>query len=399
MYTKKQLETLRSRMAEPRRTIHVIMGPRQIGKSTLAGQFLESTDIPYDSLSADGVARNDTAWIANRWQEARMKMDLHEEAERILVIDEIQKIEGWSEAVKTEWDRDTRKKRNLKVLLLGSSRLLLQKGLQESLAGRFETIKMGYWEYAEMKEAFGLTLEQYVFYGGFPGLAPYLSDEDRWRRMMEDAIIAPILTKDIMEMDEIRNPALLRQVFELGTSYSAQELSLSKMQGSLNSGSVPTISSYLKIMDDTMLLKPMQKFGPSPLQQRKSIPKLQTYNNAFKSRYSFHSFEETVSNHTEWGRVYESAVGAHLANRSVLDGFSLLYWRNERRKECDYILQKGERLVAIEVKSGAAKDTEGFELFKKTYADRLASAFIVGPEALALEDFYSLDINHLFKGL
>ena len=265
MYNRAQLSVLKSRMAEPRRTIHVVMGPRQVGKSTMIDQFVEKATVPYSLFSADGVGKTNTAWISEKWHEVRTMMMLYNETEHILIIDEIQKIIGWSEIVKKEWDKDTREKRNLKVILLGSSRLLIQKGLEESLEGRYEALKMGYWEWEEMREAFGFTMEQFIYFGGFPGLAPYINDEERWRKMMEDSIISPILNHDILDIDEIRNPPLLRQVFEIGSIYSAQEISLTKMQGVVNSGTVPTISSYLRILDETMLIKPLQKYDNSAI--------------------------------------------------------------------------------------------------------------------------------------
>lgn len=397
MYERSQLSVLRSRLAEPRRTIHVVMGPRQVGKSTMIGQFVEQTSVPYSLFTADGVGKTNIAWISEKWHEARTRMMLYAQTEHILIIDEIQKIVGWSEIVKKEWDQDTREKRNLKVVLLGSSRLLIQKGLEESLEGRYETIKMGYWEWAEMRDAFGLSMEKFIYFGGFPGLAPYINDEDRWRKMMEDSIIAPIFNRDILDMEEIRNPALLRQIFELGSIYSAQEISLTKMQGVVNSGSVPTISSYLKTMDETMLIKPLQKYDNSAIKTKNSIPKLQTYNNAFRNCYCQHTFEEALMNKAEWGRQVESAVGAYLAGRSVVDGFELLYWRDERKNECDYVLKKGERLIAIEVKSGNADNITGYLEFKKKFENNIADSFIVGPEGLPLEDFFRLDFLSLFR--
>ena len=397
LYERQQLTVLKSRMSELRRRMQIIMGPRQVGKSTLVGQFIDSTDVPFDYFAADAVNRYDTTWIPARWQEARMRMDLHEDREHILIIDEIQKIIGWSEQVKKEWDADTRNKRNLKVILLGSSRVLLEKGLNESLEGRFEPIKMGYWDWQEMRDAFDFNIEQYIYFGGFPGLASDINDEDRWRDLMESTIITPILTRDILEIEEIRNPALLRQVFELACMESARELSLTKMQGTMNSGTVPTIKNYLNILDQTMTVKPLQKYSPSPIKEKNSVPKMQVYNSAFRNRYGLHTFEEALTDATEWGRQVESAVGAHLANRSQLDGFELLYWRNDKKKECDYILKKGQALVAIEVKSSSADDTSGYELFKQLYADRITSAFIVGPEGLPLEDFFCINLKTLFR--
>ena len=397
MYKREQLSVLESRMAESRRTIHVVMGPRQVGKSTMIDQFVEHTSVPYSLFSADGVGKTNTDWISEKWYEVRTKMMLYGENEHILIIDEIQKIAGWSETVKKEWDQDTRDKRNLKVILLGSSRLLIQKGLEESLEGRYETLKMGYWEWEEMREAFGFTMEQFIYFGGFPGLAPYINDEDRWRRMMEDSIISPILNRDILDIEEIRNPSLLRQVFEIGSMYSAQEISLNKMQGVVNSGTVPTISSYLRILDETMLVKPLYKYDNSTIKTRNSVPKMQAYNNAFRNSYCQHTFEEAVMNKVEWGRQVESAVGAYLAGRSVIDGFQLLFWRDEKKNECDYVLKKGESLIAIEVKSGHADNIEGYLAFKNRFGRNIVNSFIVGPEGLPLEDFFKLNIPSVFR--
>lgn len=397
MFERQHLQVLKSRMSERRRRIQILMGPRQVGKSTLVGQFAESSSIPYDLFSADGVNRFDNSWIPAHWQQVRMKMDIHSEKEHILIIDEIQKIKGWSEQVKKEWDEDTRNHRNLKVILLGSSRLLLQQGLEESLEGRFETIKMGYWEWPEMKQAFGFSLDEYIFFGGFPGIAEDINDEERWRNLMEDSIISPILNRDILEIDEIRNPALLRQVFELACIESAKELSLTKMQGTTNSGTVPTIKSYLDILNKSMTVCPLQNYSPSPIKTKLSVPKMQVFNNAFRNRYTTFSFEQARIDSAEWGRQVESSVGAHLVNRSGIDNYELYYWRNERRQECDYVLRKGQALVAIEVKSSHIGNTSGYEKFKQLFSDKLTAAFIVGPEGLPLEDFFNLDLNALFR--
>ncbi len=377
--------------------MQIVMGPRQVGKSTLVGQFTEGISVPFDFFAADGVNRFDSSWIPNKWQQVRMRMDIHSEQEHILIIDEVQKIRGWSEQVKKEWDEDSRSHRNLKVILLGSSRLLLQKGLEESLEGRFETIKMGYWDWQEMHEAFGFSMDEYVYFGGFPGLAPDIQDEDRWRNLMEDSIISPILTRDILEIEEIRNPALLRQVFELACIESAKELSLTKMQGTMSSGTVPTIKNYLDILNKSMIVQPLQNYSPSRVKEKQSVPKMQVFNNAFRNRFGTFSFDEARVDPTEWGRLVESAVGAHLANRAMTDDYELFYWRNERRQECDYVLRKGQALVAIEVKSGSVDKTVGFEKFKEQFADNVTAAFIVGPHALPLDDFFRMDLKSLFK--
>lgn len=239
MYKRHQFRILNSRISEPRRFIQVISGPRQTGKSTLVRQVLKETDIPFAFETADDVPDNNPAWISQVWESARLTMEFNGHKEFLLVIDEIQKLGNWSETVKKEWDRDTFNELNLKVILLGSSRLLLKKGLTESLAGRFELIRMGHWSYREMKEAFGWDLKQYVYFGGYPGSAGLISDESRWRSYIKDSIIEPSISKDVLMTTLIYKPALLRQLFELGCSYSGELLSLNKMLGQLQNAGLP----------------------------------------------------------------------------------------------------------------------------------------------------------------
>ena len=128
-YVRSQFNTLKERILEPRKFMQVLAGPRQVGKSTLVGQVLNQTDIAHALEVADAVDPEDSDWIHRVWEAARTTMMLRGLEEYLLVIDEVQKIDNWSEVVKREWDADTRDGVNLKVVLLGSSRLLLKKGL------------------------------------------------------------------------------------------------------------------------------------------------------------------------------------------------------------------------------------------------------------------------------
>lgn len=230
-YIRKQYHTLKARIQEPRRFMQVLAGPRQVGKSTLVGQVLQEVTLPWSLEVADAIAPKDSDWIHRVWEGARMSMRLRGEAEWLLVIDEIQKIDNWSEVVKREWDEDTRNHVNLKVVLLGSSRLLLKRGLTESLAGRFELIRLGHWSYPEMYDAFGVTLDEYIYFGGYPGADHMMGDEKRWRKYIKDSLVIPSIEKDVLMTSNIYKPALMKQLFELGCGYSAEILSLTKLMG------------------------------------------------------------------------------------------------------------------------------------------------------------------------
>ena len=301
-YIRKQYHTLRARIQKPRRFVQVLAGPRQVDKSTLIRQVLRDITIPHTIEVADAVDPKDSDWIRRVWEGARTTMRLRGEEERLLVIDEIQKIDNWSEMVKREWDEDTREAVNLKVVLLGSSRLLLKRGLTESLAGRFELIRLGHWSCREMHDAFGVGVEEYIYFGGYPGAAHLIGDERRWRRYIKDSLVAPAIEKDVLMTSNIYKPALMKQLFELGCSYSSEMLSLTKLMGQLqDAGNVTTLASYLDILDQCALLTGLQKYAHDDARKRSSIPKYQVYNNALLTAYKGRSFITDRTDPMLWG--------------------------------------------------------------------------------------------------
>ena len=394
MYKRSEYHTIKRRLEEPRRFIQVVMGSRQVGKSTVVKQVLGDLDVPYQFFSADNVSVSNSAWVSNCWAAVRTLLANKGLDCIILVIDEIQKIQNWSEVVKKEWDEDSFYDRNIKVLLLGSSRVLLEKGLSESLAGRFEEIRMTHWSYQEMKECFGFTLDQYIFYGGYPGAALLIRDEDRFSQYIQSAIIEATINKDILMDTPISKPALLRQTFELGAAYSGEILSLNKMLGSLqDAGNTVTLASYINLLNESGLLCGLQKYSIDLARRRASIPKLQVYNNALKMVYSPLTFEEVLVDRKSWGRIVESCIGAYLVSQAFVHRFEVFYWR-ERDDEVDFILRKKGSVIAIEVKSNAEKKTAGLEKFKQLFQPK--KAFIVGDGGISIEDFLSMDIRKLF---
>ena len=397
-YIRKQYHTLKERIQEPRRFIQVLAGPRQVGKSTLVGQVLQDVTIPYSVEVADAVEPKDIDWIHRVWEGARITMMLRGEAERLLVIDEIQKIDNWSEVVKKEWDEDTRKYVNLKVVLLGSSRLLLKRGLTESLAGRFELIRIGHWSYQEMRDAFGVTLDEYIYFGGYPGAAHMIGDEKRWRKYIKDSLVAPAIEKDVLMTSNIYKPALMKQLFELGCGYSAEILSLTKLMGQLqDAGNVTTLASYLEILNQCALLTGLQKYANDSARKRGSIPKYQVYNNALLTAYKGRSFLTDRTDTTLWGRWVESAIGAHLLGMAEEADYQVYYWREPARnrddkdKEVDFIIVIDGEVTAIEVKSGRRGMNSGLPVFVETFHPE--KSFVVGSGGVSLEDFLRCEIE------
>lgn len=393
MYKRPEYKLIKNRLEESRRFLQVVMGPRQIGKSTVVKQVLKDIDRPYLFYSADDVPASNRAWIADCWAAARSMKASRGLKEFILVIDEIQKITNWSEIVKKEWDADSFNDCDIKVLLLGSSRVLLEKGLSESLAGRFEEIRMCHWSYGEMKDAFGLSLDQYLFYGAYPGAVSLISDYDRFRQYIQSAIIDSTINKDILMDTPIGKPALLRQTLELGAAYSGELLSLNKMLGMLqDAGNTSTLLSYLNLLNDSGMLCGLQKFSIDMARRRASIPKLQVYNNALKLAYLNTTFDKAQLDRRLWGRIFESGIGTYLVNQGFKRRFDVFYWR-ERNMEVDFILRKNNSLVAIEVKSNNETQSEGLKEFKAKLNPK--HAFVVGDGGIPAADFLTMDLDTL----
>ncbi len=395
-FYRQQYKILLSRLKEKRKFIQVLTGPRQSGKTTIAQQVLEKLKYQTHYVSADEPTLHSTSWIEQQWEIARLQASKSKQTGSVLVLDEIQKIPGWSETIKRLWDIDTIKKIPLKIILLGSAPLLIQKGLTESLAGRFEIIPVTHWTFPEMHAAFGWTLDQYIYYGGYPGSSNLISDRNRWARYIVDSLIETTISRDILLMTRIDKPALLRQLFQLGSSYSGQIVSYQKLVGQLqDAGNTTTLAHYLQLLQGAGMLAGLQKFSEKQIRQRSSSPKLLVLNNALSTAQSQFPMYDTKQQPELWGRLVESAVGAFLVNSSISSNFNVFYWR-EAGYEVDFIIQKGNTVVAIEVKSGRKRESLfGIEIFNKRFKPK--RKLLVGRDGIPLNDFFNFNIDDWFR--
>lgn len=389
-FRRPQAAVLARRLAEPRRFIQVVAGARQVGKTTLVSQVSEAIGLPLRFASADEPTLRGPEWIATQWEAARLAAGRRG---GLLVLDEVQKATGWSESVKRLWDEDTRARRRLKVVLLSSTPLLAQQGLTESLAGRFEILHLPHWSLAEMRTAFGFTLEQYLYFGGYPGAAPLVRNPERWRRYILDALVETTIARDVLLLTRVDKPALLRRLFELGCQYSGQVLSYTKMLGQLHdAGNTTTLAHYLDLLGGAGLLVGLPKYSGSAMRRRASSPKLQVLNTALMTAQSPIAFEDVRDDRNFRGRLVESAIGTHLANAAAGGECKLFYWR-ERNEEVDFVIRAGRRLTAIEVKSGRQRDTPpGLTAFVAAF--RAARTLLVGDDGIPVEEFLLAPVAH-----
>ena len=395
MYKRKEYQIIKKRIEkESRKLIQVLIGPRQVGKTTLIKQYLENTTLPWHYVSADGISGQDTIWLQQQWETARVMMHQKKAREFLLVIDEIQKIPNWSEFVKAEWDKDSFDGTSIKVILLGSSSLLIQKGLSESLAGRFESIYLTHWSLEEMRAAFGYSAEQFAWFGGYPGASEYAGNEDRWRDYVINSLIEPSILKDVLMLSRIDKPVLLRRIFELACNYSGQILSYNKMLGQLqDAGNSTTLAHYLNLLDHAGLVKGLNKFYFEKVRQRGSSPKLQVYNTALHSVQTGLSLSEIKLHPDKWGRIVESAIGAHLINHAKISRVKIYYWRHIH-DEMDFVIEKGDKIIGVEVKSGHSHKVSGLSSFQKQF--KPLKILLVGKSGIPWEEFLQISPGELF---
>lgn len=391
-FTREQASVLTRRLAEPRRFIQVVAGPRQSGKSTLVAQGTAALDFPVRSASADEPSLRGGSWVQEQWDAARGSVR-RRSTRAVLVLDEVQKVPGWAESVKRLWDEDTRARSGLRVVLLGSAPLLVQQGLTESLAGRFEMLRVGHWSFAEMRAAFGWDLGRFLYFGGYPGAAPLVRDPARWERYVLDSLVETTISRDVLLLSRVDKPALLRRLFDLACRYSGQVLSYTKMLGQLqDAGNTVTLAHYLDLLAGAGMVTGLQKYAADGARSRGSSPKLQVLNTALMSAISGRTPAEARADRAWWGRVVESAVGAHLANAAAA-GLCELFWWRDGNYEVDFVVRRGRRLTAIEVKSGRTPDTlPGMDAFAREF--RPARRLLIGDGGVAIEDFLAAPPLH-----
>lgn len=405
--------TLTERLREPPSRLIAVFGPRQTGKTTMVRQALAQIDRPSLYLAVDEPEAStpriapaaplsdtvslspgrDAAWLVSNWEDARRRAEGSSQG-FVLVFDEIQKIPNWSDTIKGLWDADRARGCPLHVVILGSAPLPMQSGLNESLAGRFESLRVTHWSFPEMSEAFDVTLDEFIYFGGYPGAATLVMDEERWRDYILHALVEPHLERDLLAMTRVDKPALLKNLFALGASYSGQILSYRKMTGQLqDAGNTTTLAHYLDLLSMAGLLTGLEKHSGSPQRRRRSSPKLNVLNTALMGATSGYSFAEAKADRTFWGRLVESAVGAHLVNTTG-QMVEVSYWR-EGSHEIDFVLRRAASVRGIEVKSGGqrARDSAVNE-----FEDRFGAlpSLVVGHEGVPLNEFLSAPAQEWF---
>lgn len=391
-FTRYAVRSIQASLSRDLPVFQVITGPRQVGKTTAAKQIMEEFAGEAIYASADGPLPTESDWIESQWRLAEQKAEAAGEAV-LLVLDEIQKVSGWNEVIKALWDQ---RRADIRLLILGSSALLIQQGLTESLAGRFFLNRFTHWNYQECAEAFGWSLNDWFYFGGYPGGNVFKTDDFQWKQYISNALIETVISKDVLQLHPITKPALLHHLFGLSASFPAQIFSYNKMLGQLQeAGNTTTVAHYLRILGQAYLVSGLELFSMGQIRKRGSSPKLILWNNALINGLSLKSYEQTLADPVWRGRVVENAIGAYLLNSFADKPVSMTYWR-KRSAEVDFVLQSGTEIVALEIKSGRQGKVSGLQTFKNEY--KKSRALIIGGNGIPLEEFLTTPPENLVFG-
>lgn len=330
--------------------IQVLLGPRQVGKTTSILSFLKKYKGPYLYISADEVLETDLNWLDQAWQKA---FDLSPQC--LLVIDEIQKVQDWSSQIKRLWDKQKiSKKSRLKLFLLGSSSLKIQKGLSESLTGRFELLRAYHWNYLETQKIKKMSFENYLLYGGYPGAYDHIKDPVRFSSYLTKSIIQTVIEKDILQYHRIKNPALFKQLFDILSRLPSCEISYTKLLGQLqDKGNTDLVKDYLDLYEGAYLFQQVHKYQTAHFTRKTSSPKI------IPMAPALIQLDYKKASKENMGLAFEALVGSDLLRAEL----STTYWR-DKDNEVDFVVEYKNRIIAIEVKSGKKKSSKSLSAFK-----------------------------------
>lgn len=380
------VDDLEQGIQRERQLLQVVVGPRQVGKTTAVQQLLKRLKNSNHVAVADAALPPGPEWIETHWN-AATSLPATAEAPAILVLDEIQKVRGWSEVVKRLWDESAQASHPLRVILLGSSSLLLQHGLMESLAGRFLLHRCPHWSLGECRQAFGWNLDRWLFFGGYPGAASFVDDELLWKRYVADSLVEPAIARDVLQLQIVRKPSLLRHLFAFAAAFPAQHVSYNKMLGQLQDvGNTTTLAHYLKLLETAFLVSGVELYSAGRGRRRGSSPKFIVWNSALINALSLYSFQEARRDGAWWGRIVENAVGAHLLNHLFEPVWNVTYWR-DGDQEVDFVVTQGREVWALEVKSGRPGRLAGLAAFRTRYPQ--SRVLLIGGDGIPLDDFFS----------
>lgn len=323
-----------SALANNNSKILIVEGPRQAGKTTMVQRALNELGLKATYANADNEYTDNRLFIHNAWEKKRRSAN-----SQLIVLDNIQHIRNWSTLLQAEYEADMAIGKQPRVVLIAASCAPFYRDMETDFMQQNSTIlRLSLWTWADMRDAFGWSLDQYIFFGGYPGLGEIVAKGRPWRNYVRSKLIEPALTNDILIDVRLYKPHVLLQILEEGISYQGEVRSLNGiLENTDGAGNTIILSTYLEFLHNAHILYAIRKYSEMMDRRRASIPKMQVHGNAIAAYYKNWRFPKTLQQDKKRHEILLSAVGAHLLNRSFLEGYKITcFW--DRYSSIDFII-------------------------------------------------------------
>lgn len=352
------VDVLLANLDEHEPLVQILVGPRQVGKTTAVEHLKKEWGANSHYASADSVVDEHGPWLEKQWQEA-----LSQGEGTLLILDEIQKVENWTELVKALWDKT--RKRGLRVVLLGSTSLnhCLTHSGRESLAGRFFPIYVPHWSYPETKEAFGSSIEEFSLFGGYPKAMEFANDREKWIEYIGGSIINPIIDVDIFLQGNFKKIENLRRAFRVLCQEANVEINYTKLlQEIQQSGNTDIVKRYLEGYYDSFLLSQISLIDDNGNEDSRGTSKIMI-NCPAVFTFGRSSFEGVKKDRVR----FHQAVASELKR---IPNNSFGYWQKSEDTGMTYFIRTTDNKVFgiyIDQDGSRWSATKSYDQFRRTF--------------------------------
>ena len=369
MYIKRKLaETVAKRLF--RHKAIIILGARQVGKSTLMKHVMDRLDLPILNLNCDDP---DVRSLLTNINSANLRLLLGQN--KVIAIDEAQRVENIGLVLKRIVDEYP----DVQVLASGSSSLRLKSSISEPLTGRKYEYEMYPISTGELYDTFGLLsttqlLEARLVYGSYPDVLTHQDEAKDLLRTLADSY----LYKDILEMEEVRKPAVLQKILVALALQLGSEVSYNEVARTV--GSDPkTVERYIDLLEKCYVLYSLPGLSRNLRNELKKTRKIFFYDtgirNAVLQNYA------PVSLRGDMGALWENFFIMERIKYNAYKGRHVNYyfWRTTSQQEIDLIEESDGEFSIFEMKWNPSKGNERFpESFMEAYKPK--QAVVVTPK-------------------
>jgi uncharacterized protein len=368
VYHRVLVQNIEQQLSKSRKVI-TILGPRQVGKTTLLNKLLDKTTLVYKRLNADLQSSIDvlSSRDLNKLKELVDGIEL-------LVIDEAQNVPDIGMSLKILYDEIP----ELKIIVTGSSALELANKTKEALTGRTRTFYMYPMSLLELKKTYNTfdlrqQLESYLRYGMYPEVLTIQHVTDKKQHLLE--LTSSYLYKDILQLSNIRHSDKIHKLlkllaFQIGQLVSVQEIAVTLKI------SHETVNDYIDLLEKGFIVKRLSGFNRNLRKEVSKMDKIYFYDLGVRNMLieNFNALDSRI----DVGALWENFLFMERQKKTAYHAIAHTpyFWRTYSGAELDYVEERDGKLFGYEFKWNNKKaripktwletyDTASFELINQ----------------------------------